>query len=152
MADWSTADSIVGRAVDSCYARGLNLTPLRRRVLEVVAASPKPVSALAIAERLSEPPRRLVAQGLYPALKFLMAAGLVRHVGLLKAYVCRDPRMVGDCSALLVCHVCGSVSEVASEPLRDSIEKAAVPRGFVPGDRPVEIEGCCEGCRPDPGR
>lgn len=146
MMDETAEAKIVRRAIDSCYARGLNFTPLRRRVLEVVAASSMPVSAITIAERLSDPARRLASQAVYPTLDFLMEASLVRHVGLSKAYVCCDPHAADDCAALLVCRVCGSVSEITADPVREAINHAAAQRGFVPGRRPIEIEGCCSAC------
>ena len=147
MMDETAAARIVRRAIDSCYARGLNLTPLRRRVLEVVAASPIPVSAVAISERLSDPGKHLASQAVYPTLDFLMEAALVRHVGLRKAYICCDPHTSGDCDVLLVCMACGGVSEIAAEPVQECINRVASRRRFVPGSRPMEIEGSCSACQ-----
>ena len=147
MTDEMTAARTVRRAIDSCYARGLNLTPLRRRVLEVVAAATTPVSAIAIAERLSDPARHLAPQAVYPTMDFLMEAALVRHVGLRKAYVCCDPHTAGDCAILLVCTACDCVSEIAAEPLRACINRTASLRRFVSGRRPMEIEGLCSACQ-----
>lgn len=147
MINETSAARIVRTAVDSCYARGLNLAPLRRRVLEVVAASSIPMSALAIAERLSDPVRQLAPQALYPTLDFLMTASLVRHVSLRKAYVCCDPHKAGDFAVLLVCTVCGTVSETSAEPVWERINRVAFKRRFVLGTRPIEIEGCCAACQ-----
>lgn len=147
MTDGMNVAMIVGRAIETCYTRGLNLTPLRRRVLEVLAASSVPVSVTAIAEHLSAPSKHILPQGLYPTLDFLVEAGLVRHIGLRKAYLCREPDAVGGRALILVCIACESVVEIDAEPVLECIDRAASVRRFLSGGRAMEIEGRCSVCQ-----
>lgn len=136
----------IAEAAESCRRRGLNLTPIRRRVLEVVAASTVPVPAYAIVYQLSE--TKLVAPPtIYRALEFLIDAGFVRHLALRRAYVCRPQPVGASLVAVLMCTTCGSVSESASEPIRQTVADLAETTGFEPRSRSIEIEGQCATCR-----
>ena len=51
------AAGFVGEVARACDERGLRLTPLRRRVLELVAAEEKPVKAYDLLDRVRTTPR-----------------------------------------------------------------------------------------------
>jgi Fur family transcriptional regulator, zinc uptake regulator len=143
--DIGVSSAIVVEAVESCQRRGLNLTPIRRRVLEVVAASPAPVSAYAIIHQLSNT-KLLGPPTVYRALDFLIAAGFIRHLALRKAYVrCKWPGQ--PFVTLLTCSTCGDTNEVASEQMRSAVAQLAMTTGFTPHGGAIEIEGCCAACR-----
>lgn len=138
--------SVIAAAGETCRQRGLKLTPIRRRVLEIVAGSPIPISAYAIIYCLSDT-KPVGPPTVYRALEFLVRAGLVHHLRLRKAYIC-DARPGEDrFAALFTCIVFGRVTESASEPLRQSIVKLAAAAGFEPHVRTVEAEGRCAACR-----
>ncbi|TXN00401.1 transcriptional repressor [Methylobacterium sp. WL64] len=136
--------SFVAAAAESCRCRGLNMTPIRRRVLEVVAASPVPLAAYAIIHRLSDT-KLLGPPTVYRALEFLVEAGFVRHLALRKAFVlCARP---GEpFVAVLTCTDCGDTSEVTSEEVRAAMVRFASATGFAPHGRAIEIEGRCATC------
>lgn len=137
--------AFVEAAIESCGRRGLNLTPIRRSVLEVVAESSVPVSAYAIIHRLSG--TKLIAPPtVYRALEFLIDAGLVRHLALRKAYVRCELQPGTQVSAVLLCNACGAVSEAISPEMTETIGRLAAAAGFVPGEGVVEIEGHCAIC------
>jgi hypothetical protein len=93
------SSEFVAEAAESCRQRGLNLTPIRRRVLEVVAASTVPVPAYAIVYQLSD--TKLVAPPtIYRALEFLIEAGFVRHLALRRAYICCTQPVGGPLGAV----------------------------------------------------
>ena len=135
----------IADAVESCHRRGLNLTPIRRRVLEVVAASDGPVSAYAIIHRLSGT-KLLAPPTIYRALEFLVEAGFVRHLALRKAFVCRS---LADAEpmAVLICTGCGSVAESASELIRRTVTLLTEASGFEASNQAIEIQGRCATCR-----
>lgn len=136
--------SFIAAAVESCRRRGLNMTPIRRRVLEVVAASPTPLAAYAIIHRLSGP-KLLGPPTVYRALDFLVEAGFVRHLALRKAFVlCARPDE--PFVAVLTCTACGDTSETPSEEVRAAIAQFASATGFAPHGRAIEIEGRCASC------
>lgn len=136
--------SFVAAAADSCRHRGLNMTPIRRRVLEVVAASPVPLAAYAIIHRLSGT-KLLGPPTVYRALEFLVEAGFVRYLALRKAFVrCSMPDE--PFVAVLTCTACGDTSEVTSEEVRVAMARFASSTGFAPHPRAIEIEGRCATC------
>jgi Fur family transcriptional regulator, zinc uptake regulator len=136
--------SFVTAAVESCRSRGLNMTPNRRRVLEVVAASSTPLAAYAIIHRLSGT-KLLGPPTVYRALEFLIEAGLVRYLALRKAFVlCSRPDE--SFVTVLTCTACGDTSEKPSEEVWAAIAQFASATGFAPHGRAIEIEGRCASC------
>lgn len=120
------------------------MTPIRRRVLEVVAASPTPLAAYAIIHRLSGA-KLLGPPTVYRALDFLVEAGFVRHLALRKAFVlCARPDE--PFVAVLTCTTCGDTSETGSEEVRAAIAQFASATGFASHGRAIEIEGRCASC------
>lgn len=120
------------------------MTPIRRRVLEVVAASPTPIAAYAIIHRLSDT-KLLAPPTVYRALEFLVEAGFVRHLATRKAFV-RCARLDVPVAAVLTCTACGNASEVTSKRIRAALVRFASATGFTPHGRPIEIEGRCATC------
>ena len=136
--------SFVAAAAENCRNRGLNMTPIRRRVLEVVAASPVPIAAYAIIHQLSGT-KLLGPPTVYRALEFLVEAGFVPHLALRKAFVlCTRPDE--PFVAVLTCTACGDTIEVASEEVRAAMARFASSTGFTPHGRAIEIEGWCASC------
>jgi Fur family zinc uptake transcriptional regulator len=71
-----------------CAQKGLRLTALRRRVLELVWQSHKPLGAYDILAVLSEQDgRRAAPPTVYRALDFLLENGLVHRISSLNAFV-----------------------------------------------------------------
>ena len=70
----------VASAVALCGRQGLNLTPVRRRVLEIVWRSHGPIGAYQILAELSKEREKAAPPTVYRALEFLVDAGLVRLV------------------------------------------------------------------------
>ena len=71
-----------------CATRGLKLTPLRRRVLELVWAGHGPVGAYDLLQALAEGDARAVQPPtVYRALEFLREAGLVHRIDTLNAFI-----------------------------------------------------------------
>lgn len=140
------ASSFVDAAVESCRQRGLNLTPIRRRVLEVMAASSVPISAYVVIHRLSDA-KLLAPPTVYRALEFLEKAGFVRHLALRKAYIRCELAPDAPASALLLCTGCGAVTETSSPEMGETISRLTARTGFELGRRLIEIEGRCASCR-----
>ncbi|MER2267415.1 transcriptional repressor [Methylobacterium oxalidis] len=141
----SSAD-FVALAEKVCAACGLNFTPIRRRVLEVLAADREPLSAYTIIHRLSVS-KPIGPPTIYRALEFLIDAGFVRYVALRKAYMCREHPLRAEAVALLSCSQCGCVSEVASEQVQRTFTHLTQVTGFRARTRTVEIEGQCATCQ-----
>jgi Fur family zinc uptake transcriptional regulator len=139
-------------AVDAnCQAKGLQFTPIRRRVLEILLQEHRALGAYDILDRLrdeglgSQPP---VA---YRALDFLVKNGFAHKIERLNAFVaCTHPGEV-HAASFLICRACDSVAETQREPSKGQLGAAAREAGFVIERAVVEAEGLCPKCqRADP--
>ena len=97
----------VALAVSICEGRGVQMTEMRRRVLELLWASGRPTGAYELIEAVKRRDSRPVAPPtVYRALNFLMAQGLVSRIESLNAYVpCAHPERDHDC-LFFICSGC----------------------------------------------
>jgi Fur family zinc uptake transcriptional regulator len=133
-----------GACLAASLAGSEGLTPLRRRVLEIVAASHRPLGAYEILKSLASdaPPT------VYRALAHLQKSGLVHRIDSLSAYVaCFARTGRPHKSHFLLCRQCGQAHEIRSEPLSSAIAQAAVRQGFAVERETVEIAGLCAACQ-----
>lgn len=135
------------RAEALCEERGLRLTPQRRRVLELVWNSHRPVGAYDILESLGENGKRAAPPTVYRALDFLIEAGLVHRLDSLNAYVgCADPAHPHN-GQFLICRECRLVAEMHDEEVEALVARKAGGAGFSAETQMLEIQGLCSSCR-----
>ena len=124
---------------------------MRRKVLEVLAASHKPLGAYEIMERAGRP--RPAPITVYRALDFLMANGLVHRIESRNAYLaCAHDHDAAALVAFLICENCGAVGEAAGAAIGQALGTAARQAGFTPKMSVVEISGLCGHCRSRAGK
>lgn len=149
----ATADSLARR-------RGLRFTAMRRRVLEIIAASHRPMGAYDILDVLGEAPgetsgkmgRKPAPPTVYRALEFLLREGFVHRIDTLNAYIaCFAPERRHR-THFLLCTDCGCVAEIEDAALDRALERAADAAGFAVARETVEIAGLCAACAGAPGR
>jgi len=139
------ADAIL-RAERICRDRQLRLTPLRRRVLEIVLGSHKPIGAYAVLEEL-KPRGRAAPPTVYRALEFLLENGLVHRLESLNAYIgCVRPDEPHQ-GQFLICAVCRDSAELADPAVSRAIQASAAAVGFEIRRQTVENFGICPKCR-----
>ncbi len=140
------ADALASAEV-LCQERGLRLTAQRRRVLELVWMSHRPVGAYDILESLGEDGRKPAPPTVYRALDFLMDAGLVHRLDSLNAYVgCRDPAHP-HAGQFLICRECRSVAEMDDRELQHMVNAKVAEAGFRAESQMLEIQGLCRRCQ-----
>ncbi len=129
-----------------CSAEGLRLTPVRRKVLELLLQEHRALGAYAILDLLrdagfgSQPP---VA---YRALDFLAEHGFVHKIERLNAFVaCAHPGKTHS-PAFMICRLCDAVAEAQSTPAKGALGDAARAAGFQIEKTVVEAEGVCPAC------
>ncbi|MDJ1008454.1 MAG: transcriptional repressor [Paracoccaceae bacterium] len=143
-------DRCVAQALAAAEARcaeaGLRLTPVRRKVLELLLQEHRALGAYAILDLLrdagfgSQPP---VA---YRALDFLVEHGFVHKIERLNAFVaCAHPG-AAHAPAFMICRLCQTVAEAQSSPARGALGAAARAAGFQIEKTVVEAEGVCPAC------
>jgi len=140
-------DDALARAEALCAARGTRLTPIRRRVLELVWRGHRPRGAYDILEDLGRGGRRPAPLTVYRALDFLLEHGLVHRLESLNAFVgCPHPDARHP-SQFLVCERCGTATERADPAVAAAIEASAEALGFAVDRQVVEVRGVCPNCR-----
>ena len=136
----------LARAEALAVARGARLTPVRRRVLEILLEEHKAMGAYDVLTRLAaegfgnQPP---VA---YRALEFLEDQGFAHRIRRLNAFTaCMHPGE-DHAPAFLICRVCDTVAEAPAAPVMAALTKAAAQSGFVIERANIEALGLCPAC------
>jgi Fur family zinc uptake transcriptional regulator len=130
-----------------CTRDGARLTPLRRRVLELVWASHRPILAYELLDRLREERASAAPPTVYRALDFLMRHGLVHRIESMNAFVgCSMPEHPHD-GQFLICDDCNTVSEMDHGDIDALIRRHARRSGYLPQRQTVEIHGRCQRCQ-----
>ena len=140
------AGDVLTRATDMAKAQGVRLTPVRRRVLEILLEGHRAMGAYDVLQRLAaegfgnQPP---VA---YRALEFLVDQGLAHRIARLNAFAaCMHPG-AARAPAFLICRGCNHVAEAPAAPVRDALDSAAAAIGFTIERSTVEALGLCPAC------
>lgn len=131
-----------------CHSRGVRLTALRERVLELVWQSHCPVGAYEILAELTQgelkpaqPPT------VYRALDFLQEQGLVHRLSSINAYIgCSRPNTPHK-SCFLICTQCRTTIEIEHSGIENSLKDCANDYGFTIADTSIELAGLCTNCR-----
>lgn len=139
----------LARVEAQCVEAGLQLTPVRRRVLEMLLHQHRALGAYEILDILrdeglgSQPP---VA---YRALDFLVRNGFAHKIERLNAFVaCAHPGETHD-PAFLICRKCDGIAEAQTHTSRGQLGSSAKQAGFQIERAVVEAEGICPNCAGD---
>lgn len=137
----------LARAEALAAERGVRLTPVRRRVLEILLEAHKAMGAYDVLTRLAadgfgnQPP---VA---YRALEFLEQQGFAHRIRRLNAFTaCMHPGEA-HAPAFLICRLCETVAEAPAAPVMAALTKAAAQTGFALERANIEAVGLCPACK-----
>ena len=98
-------------AAQLCGVRGVQLTPIRQQVLELIWENHKAVKAYDLLDRLKPQMDAAKPATVYRALDFLIEQGLIHRVESLNAFVgCRCSDHQHE-QLLLICNHCQEVEE-----------------------------------------
>ena len=137
----------VAAADSHCKASGLQFTPVRRRVLEILLAEHRALGAYDILGVLREEGLGSQPPVAYRALDFLVGHGFAHRIERLNAFVACCHPGARHSPAFLICRGCDAVAETAADPARGSLGRAASDAGFVIEGAVIEAEGLCPKCR-----
>ena len=142
--------SAIATAEQLCAEQGLRFTAIRRRVLELVWDSHKPIGAYDILETLGKESKSAAPPTVYRALDFLIEAGLVHRLDSLNAFIgCPDPAS-RHAAQFLICRSCHTVAELGDADIEKIVVRKAGEFGFTAVRQMLEIEGLCKLCRSHP--
>ena len=141
------AKAFVGAVSSACELRGLRLTPLRLRVLELIAASEKPVKAYDLLDQLREGRGGAAPPTIYRALDFLLEHRFIHKLESVNAFVaCHHPSTAQHSVPFLICDRCHSAVELEDEAVVAALDERARALGFRPQAQTLEVHGLCARC------
>lgn len=131
-----------------CADSGARLTPLRRRVLELVWASHRPLGAYELLDRLTAEGHKPAPPTVYRALEFLLEQKLVHRIASRNAFLgCTHPG-AAHAGYFLLCDECGNAEEIGDgRALAGAIASAAQAADFAISSQTLELTGRCRRCR-----
>lgn len=140
----------ISRALDTaerlCVDRGLRFTPIRRKVLELVWESHRPVKAYDLLDRIRPVEGAAKPATVYRALDFLLEQGLIHRVESLNAFVgcvCSERQHE---LLLLLCRGCQQVEERTAPEVMEAVARELVAAGFAASHKAIEVHGLCADC------
>ncbi|MDO8838671.1 MAG: Fur family transcriptional regulator [Parvibaculum sp.] len=139
-------DDALATARELCATRGVQLTPLREKVLHIVWRSHKPMGAYEVLDELARSHKAARPPTVYRALDFLMAEGLIHKIESLNAYLGCIEAGAPHSGQFLICQKCGATEEIVDPKLETALEAAARRAHFQPVRKVVEISGLCARC------
>jgi Fur family zinc uptake transcriptional regulator len=129
-----------------CADKGLQFTPVRRRVLEILLGEHRALGAYDILPILAEEGLGKQPPVIYRALDFLVSHGFVHKIERLNAYIaCAHPG-VDHAPAFMICRSCTRVVETEGRTSA-GLGQIAKDVGFDIEATVVEAEGLCQDCR-----
>lgn len=137
----ATADAL-------CASNGARLTPLRRRVLELVWNSHKPLGAYELLSRLTDEGHKPAPPTVYRALEFLLEQKLVHRIASRNAFIgCSHPGREHS-GYFLLCDACSNAEEItADSALGQAVAQAAATADFALRSQTLELTGLCRHCQ-----
>ena len=145
----SDAHAFVRAVEQACQERGLRLTPIRARVLQLIAEVGKPIKAYELLDlvRAQKGVGADAPPTVYRALDFLMANGFVHKLESVNAFVaCHHPNSDQHSVPFLICDRCHSAVELEDRDIVRQLENRARELGFKPQAQTLEVHGLCADC------
>lgn len=140
-------DGALARAQRICTMRGARLTPVRRRVLELILSSDQPTGAYALLAELQRGRGKLGPPTVYRALDFLLAHKLIHKIETSSAFIaCGDIEHPHQ-SQFMICDDCGATEEIRDDAIVQSLRRLGERRGFAVERQVIEARGLCPACR-----
>ena len=143
------ADGFVAAVERACSERGLRLTPIRARVLELIAGEGRPIKAYDLLDqvRAGEGGGSAAPPTVYRALDFLLANGFIHKLESVNAFVaCHHPNTAQHSVPFLICDRCHSAVELEDKQVVAALDERARALGFVPQAQTLEVHGLCARC------
>lgn len=144
-------DACIAGAMDviaaHCRAEGFRMTPLRRRVLEILLDKHRAMRACDILDILRDEGLGTKPPEVYRALGFLTGLGVVHRIEQLNAFIaCAWPEEA-HAPVFLICRSCGAVTETRAETPRDAPGHTVPQSGSSTERTQIEVEGLCPRCQ-----
>ena len=136
----------IQEAEQYCKENGLNFTPVRRKVLEILLHKNTAIGAYEILDLLREAGFKNQPPVAYRALDFLVQNGFAHKIEQLNSFIgCTHPGK-DHSPAFMICRNCDSVSEEEALVRNFSVSQIASTAGFTVEKAVIEARGLCHSC------
>lgn len=136
----------LSKAEQICVTKKCRLTPIRKKVLELIWKSHKPIKAYDLLSQLSSEDFIEKPPTVYRALDFLLDNKLIHRIESQNAYIgCNIDHDNLD-SKFLICDQCNQVEEINEPKVHKTLSDISIKQGFTPSLVNVEIHGTCSQC------
>ena len=136
----------IQEAEQYCQENGLNFTPVRRKVLEILLQKNTAIGAYEILDLLREAGFKNQPPVAYRALEFLVQNGFAHKIEQLNSFIgCMHPGK-DHSPAFMICRNCDSVSEEEALTRNFSVSQIASKAGFTVENAVIEARGLCHSC------
>ncbi len=136
----------LGTAAQLCVVRGVQLTPIRQQVLELIWESHKAVKAYELLDRIKPLMDAAKPATIYRALDFLIEQGLIHRVESLNAFVGCNSSAHQHEQLLLICNNCQEVEERSAPEVMQALSQEIKQADFTVHSKAIEIHGVCVKC------
>jgi len=130
-----------------CKSEELILTPVRKRVLEILLEEHQAMGAYKILDRLRQDGFGAQPPIAYRALDFLVNNGFVHKIERLNAFIACAHVGEKHSPAFLICRICESVAEALPKNSKGILNRAASTAGFMIEEAVLEAQGICPNCK-----
>ena len=141
------AHDALARAEALTAATGARMTPVRRRVLEILLEEHKALGAYDVLARLAQDGFGNQPPVAYRALEFLVEQGLAHRIQRLNAFTACVHPGEDHAPAFLICRTCHTVAEAEASAARAALDSEATRAGFQVERTTIEALGLCPACR-----
>ena len=139
-------ENSIQEAEHYCQENGLNFTPVRRKVLEILLQKNTAIGAYEILDLLREAGFKNQPPVAYRALEFLVQNGFAHKIEQLNSFIgCMHPGK-DHSPAFMICRNCDSVSEEEALTRNFSVSQIASKAGFTVEKAVIEARGLCHSC------
>ena len=139
-------ENSIQQAEQYCQENGLNFTPVRRKVLEILLQKNTAIGAYEILDLLREAGFKNQPPVAYRALEFLVQNGFAHKIEQLNSFIgCMHPGK-DHSPAFMICRNCDSVSEEEALTRNFSVSQIAAKAGFTVEKAVIEARGLCHSC------
>ncbi|WP_191601802.1 Fur family transcriptional regulator [Marinomonas algicola] len=143
----SCIESALATAERLCKEQNQKLTKVRRRTLELIWQSHRPLGAYQLLAKLAEEGFNSAPPTVYRALDFLMSAGLIHKVESMNAYLGCAHADKAHKGYFLICDACHNVMEFDYQDIHSSLIEKAAEQGFSLRAETIELTGLCGNCQ-----
>lgn len=147
----SSLDARLRTAESLCEQRGSRLTPIRRKVLEILLSHGRSLKAYELLDEVKRVQSNATPPTVYRALDFLVEQGLIHRLDAVNAWTACHDAAGEPHDLLIVCTNCGKVAELSDPALSAQLTQIVTDSGFILANLETELRALCMACHAEQG-